>query len=162
MVVSLYPLLLLYHPSSRLCMVVTYIVARARINRYIYIYGKFANPARRGQLNKENKYFPASPFAPENLVSRDGFASPVPRHLAHLQTQAEYDAYMRDSSPFPRRRPFIYLNRHTPSGQCRVYRVTTQYYSIFFLIFVSLEMPLFTRIFVPLPYSLCMESWEKI
>ena len=30
----------------------------------------------------------------------------------------------RDSSRFPRRRPFIKLNRHTPSGQSRVYRVT--------------------------------------
>ena len=31
--------------------------------------GKVANPAR-GQLNTENEYFPLSPFAPENLVSR--------------------------------------------------------------------------------------------
>ena len=30
----------------------------------------------------------------------------------------------RDSSRFPRPRPFIYLNHHTPSGQSRVYRVT--------------------------------------
>ena len=30
-----------------------------------------------------------SPFAPENLVSRDGFGSPVPRQPAHLHTQAE-------------------------------------------------------------------------
>ena len=27
-------------------------------------------------------------------------------------------------SRVPRRRPFIYLNRHTPSGQYRVYRIT--------------------------------------
>ena len=32
--------------------------------------------------------------------------------------------YGRDSSRYPRRRPFIYLNRHTPLGQSRVYRVT--------------------------------------
>ena len=64
-----------------------------------------------------------SPFAPENLVSRDGFGSPVPRQPAHLHTQAESGAYVRDSSRVPRRRPFIYLNRHTPSGQSRVYRV---------------------------------------
>ena len=44
--------------------------------------------------------------------------------LLILHTQAETDAYSRDSSRFPRRRPFIYLNRHTPSGQPRVYRVT--------------------------------------
>ena len=50
-----------------------------------------------------------SAFAPENLVSRDGFGSPVPRQPAHLHTQAESDAYLRDSSRVPRRRPFIYL-----------------------------------------------------
>ena len=50
-----------------------------------------------------------SAFAPENLVSRDGFDSPVPRQPAHLHTQAEYGAYLRDSSRVPRRRPFIYL-----------------------------------------------------
>ena len=40
---------------------------------------------------------------------RDGFSSPVPRQPAHLHTQAESDAYLRDSSRVPRRRPFIYL-----------------------------------------------------
>ena len=34
-----------------------------------------------------------SPFAPENLVSRDGFGSPIPRQPAHLHDQAESDAY---------------------------------------------------------------------
>ena len=53
-----------------------------------------------------------SAFAPENLVSRDGFGSPVPRQPAHLHTQAQSGAYLRDSSRVPRRRPFIYLNRH--------------------------------------------------
>ena len=48
-----------------------------------------------------------SPFAPENLVSRDGLGSPVPRQPAHLHTQAESDAYLRDSSRVPRRRPYI-------------------------------------------------------
>ena len=69
---------------------------------------------------KMNISLPA--FVPENLVSRDGFGSPVPCQSAHLHTQAESGAYLRDSSRFPRRRPF--LNRHTPLGQCRVYRVT--------------------------------------
>ena len=51
-----------------------------------------------------------SPFAPENLVSRDRFGSPVPRQPAHLNTQAESGAYLlRDSSRVPRRRPFIYF-----------------------------------------------------
>ena len=50
-----------------------------------------------------------STFAPENLVSRDGFGSSVPRQPAHLHTQVESGAYLRDSSRVPRRRPFIYL-----------------------------------------------------
>ena len=53
--------------------------------------GKVANPAR-GHLNRENYVFPVT-FAPENLVSRDGFGSPVPRQPAHLHTQAESGAY---------------------------------------------------------------------
>ena len=50
-----------------------------------------------------------SAFAPENLVSRDGVGRPVPRQPAHLHTQAESGAYLRDSSRIPRRRRFIYL-----------------------------------------------------
>ena len=52
---------------------------------------------------------PLAPYAPENLVSRDMFGRPVPRQPAHLHTQAESGAYLRDSSRVPRRRPFIYL-----------------------------------------------------
>ena len=65
-----------------------------------------------------------SAFAPDNLVSQDAFGSPVPRQSAHLHTQADTGAYLRDSSRVPRRRSFIDYNRHTPSGQSRVYRVT--------------------------------------
>ena len=65
-----------------------------------------------------------SSYKPGNLVSRDGFSHPVPHQPAHLHTQAGSDAYSWDSSRFPRRRPFIDLNRCTPSGQSRVYRVT--------------------------------------
>ena len=43
--------------------------------------GKVANPAL-GQLNRE-KNTSLSPFAPENLVSRDGFGRPVPLQPAH-------------------------------------------------------------------------------
>ena len=50
---------------------------------------------------------PLSPCVPENLVSRDGFSRPVPRQSAHLHTQAESGAYLRDSSRVPRRRPFM-------------------------------------------------------
>ena len=42
---------------------------------------------------------------PENLVSRDGFSRPVPRQPAHLHTQAESGAYLRDSSRVPPQRP---------------------------------------------------------
>ena len=55
-------------------------------------------------------------FVPENLVSRDGFGSPVPRQATHLHTQAESGVYLRDSSRVPRRRPFVHLfiyNSHT-------------------------------------------------
>ena len=69
--------------------------------------GQVANPAR-GQLNREHSYFPSA-FAPEDLVSRDGFGSPVPRQPAHVHTQAETGAYLPNSSRVPQRRPFIYL-----------------------------------------------------
>ena len=66
--------------------------------------------------------FSLSPFAPENLVSRDGFGSPVPPQPAYLHTQTEYGAYLlRDSSRVPRRPLFIYFKHHTPSGQSRVF-----------------------------------------
>ena len=68
--------------------------------------------------------FSLSAFAPENLVSKDGFGSLVPRQPAHLHTQAESGAYLRDSSRVPGRRPSIYLNRHTSSDQSRVYPIT--------------------------------------
>ena len=63
-------------------------------------------------------------FASENLVSRNGFSRPVPRQPAHLHTQTELGAYLWDSSRVLRRRPLFILNRHTPSSQSRVYRVT--------------------------------------
>ena len=83
--------------------------------------GKVANPARGSA--EQIVFLSLSPFAPGNLVSRDGFGSPVPRQPAHLHTQAEYGAYLRDTSRVLWWRPFIYLNRRTPSGQSRVYRV---------------------------------------
>ena len=41
---------------------------------------KVANPARDQLTEKNNVSLP--PFAPENLVSQDGFGSPVPRQPA--------------------------------------------------------------------------------
>ena len=87
--------------------------------------GKVANTAR-GQLNRENN-IPLSPCVPENLVSRDRFSRPVPRQPAHLHTQAESGAYLRDSSRVPRRRPFMkpsYATGSVPSlsGHANAYR----------------------------------------
>ena len=58
-----------------------------------------------------------SAFAPENLVSRDGFGSPAPRQPAHLSIltiQAEFGACLRDSSRVSRWRPFIIYHRVSP------------------------------------------------
>ena len=70
---------------------------------------------------------PLSPCVPENLVSRDGFSRPVPRQPAHLHTQAESGAYLRDSSRVPRRCPFMkppYATGSVPSlsGHAIAYR----------------------------------------
>ena len=50
-----------------------------------------------------------SAFAPESLVSRDGFGSLVPRQPARLRAQAESGAYLWDSSQVPRRSRYVYL-----------------------------------------------------
>ena len=84
--------------------------------------GRVASPAR-GQLNRKIN-ISLSAFVPENLVSRDGFGRPVSSQPAQLHTQAESGAFLRDSSRIQRRGPFIDYNRHTQSGQSRVYRVT--------------------------------------
>ena len=88
--------------------------------------GEVANPAR-GQLNRENEYFPVCPRWRLIIWSRETY-SVVPSRvsLLILSTQLESGAYSRDSSRFPRlRRPFIYTAiRHGASGQSRVYLVT--------------------------------------
>ena len=70
---------------------------------------------------REKTNISLSAFAPENLVSRDGFGSPVPPQPAYLHTQANKSgAYLRDSSRVPRRRLFIYLKtaiRHRVSPE---------------------------------------------
>ena len=81
--------------------------------------GKVANPAR-VQLNRENS-IPLSPCVPENLVSWDGFSRPVPRQPAHLHSQTESGAYLRDSSRVPRRRP---MKPPYAIGSVPRYRVT--------------------------------------
>ena len=81
-------------------------------------YSKKSMDQPSGQLNREIN-IALSAFAPENLVSRDEFGSPVPCQAAHLHTQAESSAYSRDSSHFPRRRcprKICTLNRHYVVG----------------------------------------------
>ena len=76
---------------SEACMVITY--SKKRINRVrlpILLVVSWT-----GKM-----HIFLSPFAPENLASRDGLGSPVPRQLAHLHTQVESDPYLRDSSRF--------------------------------------------------------------
>ena len=91
------------------------------LNEYVWSSqpGKFANPAR-GQLNREKFIFPR-PHTRLRIWSREtGSAFPSRVSLFILHTRAEFGAYSRDSSRFPRRRRY----RHTPSGQPRVHRVT--------------------------------------
>ena len=82
------------------CMVMTY---SKRMDQP----GKVTNPVR-GQLNRENEYFPVRVRASELGLARR-FGSPVPRQIAHLHTQVECGAYLRDFSRVPQRRPFICL-----------------------------------------------------
>ena len=56
-----------------------------------------------------------SAFTPENLVSRDGFGSPVPRQPAHLHTQAESGAYLSEN------------DRRVTHVRVQVYEANTDY-----------------------------------
>ena len=53
-----------------------------------------------------------------------GLAVPSLVSLLILYTNTDSGAYSRYSSRIPRRRPYIFCQQHTPSGQSRVYRVT--------------------------------------
>ena len=73
--------------------------------------------------------FSLSPFAPENLVSRDGFSRPVPRRPSILHTRAESDwlimlmVLTHGISPAVRDGVHIlYIQLTAASGQSRVYR----------------------------------------
>ena len=102
-----------------------------------------------------------SAFAPENLVSRDGFGSPVPRQPAHLYAQAESGAYLRNSSQVPRRRPFISIkppyaieqpimrteDRLFDRGWARSAMATRKCGNIYFPKYFMAVRPFFTRNF---------------
>ena len=68
---------------------------------------------------------PLSSYAPENLVSRDGFSRPVSR-VSLLVSILRLNLVLTYGIP-PEFRGGVHLfisNRHTPWGQSRVYRVT--------------------------------------
>ena len=79
--------------------------------------GKVTNPAC-GQLNREKYIFP-SPRSRLRIWFREaGSAVPSRVSLLILHNQAESGDYSRDSSRFPRRRPFIYTAiRHRVSPE---------------------------------------------
>ena len=84
--------------------------------------GKVASPAR-GQLNRKMNIF-LSAFVPENLVSRDDFG--VPSRVSLLISILRLNLVLTYGI-LPELRGGVHLyiyNRHTPSGQSRVYRVT--------------------------------------
>ena len=57
--------------------------------------GKVANPAR-GQLNRKAcMMFFLFPFAPDNLVSRDGFGRPVPCQAAHSKSSVRLNLVLK-------------------------------------------------------------------
>ena len=65
------------------------------------------SPAR-GQLNRENEYFPCHRTRLRIWSRETGSAVPSLISLLILHTQAESGVYSRHSSQFPRRRQFIY------------------------------------------------------
>ena len=68
---------------------------------------------------------PLSPCVPENLVSRDGFSRPVPRQPVHSPYSGLIWCLLTEFLPSSAAASiYLYKNRHTPSGQSRVYRVT--------------------------------------
>ena len=83
--------------------------------------GMVANPAR-GQLNRENVFFPGSPFAPKNMISRDRSGRPVPRPYAHSPHSKVNQLLTRGFSTAFRDGTHTY--RQPPSIQSRVNRVT--------------------------------------
>ena len=56
---------------------------------------------QRQLLDADKLNISVSAFAPEKFVSRDWFDNLVSRHPAHLITQAESGAYLRNSSRVP-------------------------------------------------------------
>ena len=84
--------------------------------------GKVANPAR-GQLNRENEHSPVSVSAWEYGLARRVQPS-RPASVCSFSILRLNLVLTHGIPPDFRGGPFIYLKRHTPSSQSRVYRVT--------------------------------------
>ena len=86
--------------------------------------GKVAKPAR-GQLNRENIYFPARVRSRLRIWSRET-GSAVPSRVSLVISVLRLNLVLTYGIP-PEFRGSVHLlslNPHTPSGQSRVYRVT--------------------------------------
>ena len=86
--------------------------------------GKVASPAR-GQLNRENEYFPVRVRSRLRIESRET-GSAVPSRVSLLISILRLNLVLTYGIP-PEFRGGVHLfiyNRHTPSGQSRVCRVT--------------------------------------
>ena len=98
--------------------------------------GEAANPAR-SQVNRENEYFPC-PRSRLRIWSRKT-GSAVPSRVSLLISILRLNLVLTYGIPpeFRGGAHFFFLNRHTPSGQSRVYRVlgrspwTNQYAPLF-------------------------------
>ena len=88
---------------------------KKKITRRIHMSRRYASrryAGGRDQLNKK-KLFSLSLFAPENLVSRDGFGRPVPRQRAQYRHQGESDWLVLDLRASLSGTAFAYtINRH--------------------------------------------------
>ena len=85
--------------NVNVCMVITY-------SKSMDQPGKVINPAR-GPLTRGKRIFPCPRSRLRNWPRETSSAVPSRVSLLILHTQAESGAYSRDSSRFPRRRPFI-------------------------------------------------------
>ena len=84
--------------------------------------GEVANPAR-GQLNRENEYFPVP-----DRAWKFGLAIRVRQSRPALACSSPYSGWISCSLKWflpssAATSIYLFLNRHTPSGQSRVYRV---------------------------------------
>ena len=65
-----------------------------------------------------------SPFAPKNLVSRDGLGGPVPRQPAHCPHSGKIWGLLMGFFPISAAAASIYLCHQLSSGESRVNQVT--------------------------------------